>query len=95
MDEIKILTFWDVVNDETMQQLYDKLTRKCRTEFHGQRVGPGWIKYYWNDTVWNLEDGITPDHVSFVTQSYSGPRCRQRLHDLRVAPEIALEFRSK
>ncbi|KIK97107.1 hypothetical protein PAXRUDRAFT_10387 [Paxillus rubicundulus Ve08.2h10] len=44
------------LNDETMQQLYDKLTRKCRSEFCGQRVGPGWIKYYWNDTVWNLED---------------------------------------
>jgi len=40
-----------------MQQLCDKLTRKCRAEFHGQRVQSGWIKYVWNDTIWNLDDG--------------------------------------
>jgi len=57
------------LNDETMQQLYDKLTRKCRTEFHGQRVGPGWIKYYWNDTVWNLEDDS--DYTIFVWRQKS------------------------
>ncbi|KAF9244875.1 hypothetical protein BU15DRAFT_59066 [Melanogaster broomeanus] len=44
------------LNDESMRQLYEKLNRKCRAEFHGQRVGPGWIKYHWNDAVWNLDD---------------------------------------
>ena len=47
-----------VVNDESLQQLCDKLTRKTRTEFHNKRVGSGWIKYLWNDTIWNLDDGI-------------------------------------
>ncbi|KAI9572049.1 hypothetical protein HD554DRAFT_2185629 [Boletus coccyginus] len=44
------------LKDESMQQLCDKLTRKCRAEFHGQRVQSGWIKYVWNDTIWNLDD---------------------------------------
>ncbi|KAF9227443.1 hypothetical protein BS17DRAFT_727721 [Gyrodon lividus] len=44
------------LNDDSIQQLFDKLARKCRTEFQGQQVGPGWIKYYWNDTIWNLDD---------------------------------------
>lgn len=43
-------------SDESLQQLCDKLTRKTRTEFRNKRVGPGWIKYFWNDTAWSLDD---------------------------------------
>lgn len=48
-----------VVSDESLQQLCDKLTRKTRTEFRNKRVGPGWIKYFWNDTAWSLDDGTS------------------------------------
>jgi len=44
------------LKDESLRQLCDKLTRKCRAEFHGQRVQSGWIKYVWTDSVWNLDD---------------------------------------
>ncbi|KAK2466725.1 hypothetical protein APHAL10511_000983 [Amanita phalloides] len=34
-----------------LEPLYDELTRKVHT-----RVGPGWLKYEFNGTVWNLDD---------------------------------------
>lgn len=46
-----------LVNEDSLEHLFDKLSRKSHTDFHGQRVGPGWIKYHWNDTFWNLDDG--------------------------------------
>jgi len=36
--------------------LFDKLSRKRNTEFDGKRVGPGWLKYEWSGSVWNLDD---------------------------------------
>lgn len=45
------------MKDESLRQLCDELTRKCHTEFQGQRVQSGWIKYVWGDTIWNLDDG--------------------------------------
>jgi hypothetical protein len=36
--------------------LFDKLSRKKNTEFYGKRVGPGWLKYEWSGSVWNLDD---------------------------------------
>ncbi|KIJ67705.1 hypothetical protein HYDPIDRAFT_173506 [Hydnomerulius pinastri MD-312] len=57
------------LNDESMQQLYDKVTRKSRMEFRGQRVGPGWIKYHWNNTIWNLDDDS--DYTIFVWRQKS------------------------
>lgn len=54
-----------------MQQLNDKLTRKCRGEFRGQRVQSGWIKYVWGDTIWNLDDGNAPiSPFSLLAQLY-------------------------
>lgn len=52
------------LKDDTIQQLYDKLSRKSNTGFHGKRVGPGWIKYNWNDAVWNMDD--ESDYTIFV-----------------------------
>lgn len=52
------------VKDDTIQQLYNKLSRKSNTGFHGKRVGPGWIKYKWNDAMWNLDDGIINSSAS-------------------------------
>ncbi|KAH8827041.1 hypothetical protein DL96DRAFT_1465377 [Flagelloscypha sp. PMI_526] len=41
---------------DSLQTLYDKLSRKHSTEFDGDRVGPGWLKYEYNDAIWNLDD---------------------------------------
>ncbi|KAL4074042.1 hypothetical protein V8B97DRAFT_1865876 [Scleroderma yunnanense] len=59
-------------NDESLQQLCDKLTRKTRTEFRNKRIGPGWIKYFWNDTIWNLDDDN--DYTIFVWRQKSVPK---------------------
>ncbi len=42
-----------------METLYDKVGSKARVEFRGQRIQPGWVKYSWNDSIWNLDDGVS------------------------------------
>ncbi|EIM89939.1 uncharacterized protein STEHIDRAFT_74325 [Stereum hirsutum FP-91666 SS1] len=42
--------------NESVTALFNALSRKHNTDFHGKRVGPGWIKYEWNESVWNLDD---------------------------------------
>ncbi|KAI0273571.1 hypothetical protein BC834DRAFT_854427 [Gloeopeniophorella convolvens] len=44
------------VANESITSLFDKLSRKKNTDFSGKRVGPGWLKYEWNGSVWNLDD---------------------------------------
>ena len=62
------------VTQESLDSLYDKLTRKMHTAYHGQRVGAGWLKYEFNESVWNLDDGkpqtrpISPS--AFLKESY-------------------------
>lgn len=46
------------VATESLTLLFDKLSRKRNTEFSGKRVGPGWLKYEWSGSVWNLDDGV-------------------------------------
>ena len=29
------------------------------SQYNGRRVGPGWLKYEFSDTVWNLDDGMS------------------------------------
>lgn len=57
------------INEESIQQLFDKLSRKQGSGFHGHRVGPGWTKYHWNDTFWNLDDDA--DYTIFVWRQKS------------------------
>ncbi|KAI6157682.1 hypothetical protein BKA82DRAFT_130893 [Pisolithus tinctorius] len=59
------------LNGGSLQQLCDKLTRKGRVEFRNKRVGPGWIKYFWNNTVWNLDDA--DDYTIFVRRHNPTP----------------------
>ena len=51
------LTSWPTVTQESLAALYDKLSRKAHTDYHGERVGPGWLKYRFNHTFWQLDDG--------------------------------------
>ncbi|KAE9409505.1 hypothetical protein BT96DRAFT_969917 [Gymnopus androsaceus JB14] len=52
------------ITQESLESLYDKLTRKVRNSYHGERVGPGWLKYEFNDSIWDLEDDS--DYTIFV-----------------------------
>jgi len=44
------------LSTDSLQNLFNTLSRKTHTDYHGERVGPGWVKYEWNETIWNLDD---------------------------------------
>ncbi|TEB25917.1 hypothetical protein FA13DRAFT_1636768 [Coprinellus micaceus] len=44
------------LTQEGLDELYDKLSRKGHTERYPPRVGPGWLRYEWGGSVWNLDD---------------------------------------
>ncbi|TFK30172.1 hypothetical protein FA15DRAFT_752275 [Coprinopsis marcescibilis] len=44
------------LTEESLTDLYDKLSRKTHTDYYGERVGPGWLKYEYNAATWNLDD---------------------------------------
>lgn len=52
------------LTQESLEELYDKLSRKgaghLSSNSNGQsyppRIGPGWLKYEYNGSVWNLDD---------------------------------------
>jgi hypothetical protein len=52
------------VIQDSLESLYDTLSRKSHTDYRGERVGAGWLKYDWNETIWNLDDGAHTDHPS-------------------------------
>lgn len=51
-----VITLFPVQQDN-LQTLFDKLSRKVNTTADGKRVGPGWLKYHHGDSFWNLDDG--------------------------------------
>jgi hypothetical protein len=83
---VETLLTLSTVNQESLQQLYDKLSRKSHTDYHGARVGPGWLKYSWNDTIWSLDDGkyVVPASLRHIQI----PR-RWRLYDIWLAPQFS------
>ncbi|KAG8894575.1 hypothetical protein FRB99_001133 [Tulasnella sp. 403] len=44
------------LRDNTLEDLYDRLSRKMSTGGTLAHVGPGWLKYEWNTTFWTLDD---------------------------------------
>ncbi|KAF8077692.1 hypothetical protein FPV67DRAFT_1462700 [Lyophyllum atratum] len=52
------------LTQDSLQSLFDTLSRKSHTTYHGERVGPGWLKYEFNDSIWNLDDDS--DYTIFV-----------------------------
>ncbi|KAJ7724489.1 hypothetical protein DFH07DRAFT_759055 [Mycena maculata] len=52
------------VTQDSLEDLYDKLSRKSGTGYAGKRVGAGWLKYEFNQTIWNLDDDA--DYTIFV-----------------------------
>ncbi|KAI0032277.1 hypothetical protein K488DRAFT_50214 [Vararia minispora EC-137] len=57
--------------EENITSLFDKLSRKHNTEFYGKRVGPGWLKYEWNGTIWSLDDDS--DYTIFTWRHTGSP----------------------
>jgi len=56
-------------SDDTLQIVFDKISKKSHSEFKGRRVKAGWVKYSWNDAVWNLDDDS--DYTIFVWRQKS------------------------
>ncbi|KAF8211961.1 hypothetical protein K438DRAFT_1221069 [Mycena galopus ATCC 62051] len=59
------------LTQESLVDLYDKLSRKAHAGNNGQRVGVGWLKYEFNETVWNLDDDA--DYTIFVWRQQQSP----------------------
>jgi hypothetical protein len=45
------------VQGDTLQSLFTKLRKKAGEESIGYVVGAGWVKYEWNSSFWDLDDG--------------------------------------
>ena len=45
------------LQQETHSSLISKISKKEAPGGHNAAVGPGWIKYEWNEGIWNLDDG--------------------------------------
>jgi len=52
------------LQQENLQSLNDKLSRKINNTARGQRIGPGWVKYQHGNSFWNLDDDS--DYAIFV-----------------------------
>ncbi|KAL4254040.1 hypothetical protein ABKN59_002522 [Abortiporus biennis] len=55
--------------EDSLLMLFDKISKKAHTEFKGKRVRSGWVKYSWNDAIWNLDDDS--DYTIFVWRQKS------------------------
>ncbi|KAJ7775106.1 hypothetical protein B0H16DRAFT_1408343 [Mycena metata] len=59
------------LTQDSLVDLCDKLSRKAGTGYTGKRVGSGWLKYEFNDTIWNLDDDA--DYTIFVWRQQQAP----------------------
>ena len=73
-----------VVSEGNLKSLSSKLKSKSDIDFHGKRVGPGWLKYEWNGSVWNLDDG------TYLVALLSEVRTEQDLGRRRL-PDLSRE----
>ncbi|KAJ7063459.1 hypothetical protein C8F01DRAFT_1250999 [Mycena amicta] len=59
------------LTQESLLDLYDKLSRKGGTGYTGKRIGAGWLKYEFNETIWNLDDDA--DYTIFCWRQQQAP----------------------
>lgn len=58
--------------EDSLETLFDKLSKKTVSELNGRHVRPGWVKYEWNSTVWNMDDGtLTGDFTHALSNTCS------------------------
>ncbi len=53
-------------SEDTLDTLYSKLSKKAVSELRGGPVHASCLKYEWNDTVWNLDDGTSGPMPSWI-----------------------------
>ncbi|KXN91482.1 hypothetical protein AN958_00744 [Leucoagaricus sp. SymC.cos] len=58
------------LNQEDLTVLFDKLRKKVQADYQGERVGPGWLKYEYNGTIWDLNDDSDYTIFSWRQQHY-------------------------
>ncbi|KAF8197558.1 hypothetical protein BJ912DRAFT_875300 [Pholiota molesta] len=73
------------LTQETLLDLYNKLSRKANTDYYGERVGPGWLKYEYNEAIWNLDDDS--DYSIFVWRRQQQQQQDEYLHSPPTAPD--------
>ncbi|PBK97127.1 hypothetical protein ARMGADRAFT_989565 [Armillaria gallica] len=76
------------ITQESLEALYDKLSRKAHTAYHGSRVGSGWLKYEFNDSIWNLDDDS--DYTIFVWRQQQGLQDDQEASTSTTLPSITI-----
>nr|GAT53335.1 predicted protein [Mycena chlorophos] len=59
------------LTQDSLLDLYDKLSRKAGTGYTGKRVEGGWLKYSWSETIWNLDDDA--DYTIFCWRQQQTP----------------------
>ncbi|KAL0577945.1 hypothetical protein V5O48_004052 [Marasmius crinis-equi] len=68
--------------EDTLDDLYHKLQKKVDAHpIYGRNrhlVGPGWLKYKFNGTAWNLDDGEIPRLMTHSGRPNRMPRPRPR-----------------
>ncbi|KAG6856456.1 hypothetical protein H0H87_004316 [Tephrocybe sp. NHM501043] len=59
---------------DTLQSLFDTLSRKAHTSYHGERVGPGWLKYEFNNSLDRSTSSPAPSTRSKKSQRTKAAR---------------------
>lgn len=82
------------LTQESLEDLYNKLSRKANTDYYGQRVGPGWLKYEYNDAIWSLDDDS--DYTIFAWRRQQHDEEDHTTHDKSqlLDPPVASTSRS-
>lgn len=58
------------VRDDTLETLFSKLSKKLTVGHSVSIVGPGWLKYEWNQSFWTLDDDS--DYAIFTWRMHPG-----------------------
>ncbi|KAF9265550.1 hypothetical protein L218DRAFT_898364 [Marasmius fiardii PR-910] len=52
------------ITQDSLENLHEKLRKKVHSTYNRNLLGPGWLKYEFNETIWNLDDDS--DYTIFV-----------------------------
>ncbi|EJD42227.1 hypothetical protein AURDEDRAFT_89765 [Auricularia subglabra TFB-10046 SS5] len=88
------------LHEDTLETLFNTLSRKANIGTGGARVGPGWLKYAWNDSIWNLDDaadysilvfrltGRLPQPTGAQASTSSAPAAAAPEHEASPSPTL-------
>ncbi|KAJ3573784.1 hypothetical protein NP233_g2206 [Leucocoprinus birnbaumii] len=78
------------LNEEDLTALFDKLSKKIQTDYRGQRVGPGWLKYEYGDTTWDLDDDSDYTIFTWRQQQYQFDAPTSNTNGIDHVPTLAI-----